>query len=306
MKTTIGAAMYDQFRLSPTFFVGVDARKHIKRFKKEMSALAKLIKKLQDADQSLNINAVRKYLREYFSTLKSMEDDVGTASRDVYVMEYRGLQTFKKFHDEFVNAIKNPKLTPDLRQRLEALFGRYKALVSELEQKLYNVDQEVRRNKVGRHMLKDFQINELFAMYFQMRTTVSDLRRKDSRAKSEEHRLASELSSLLSLSSNPKQQQSVVKRLESDFEDFLKAIGTVVMDSVFLERMLLELRHRIENMTDDEVEMLVKLSHEGFPEKELQDINDNYVKKLKDLIAKDFDFEYAQSREMGNIIRQTA
>jgi len=301
-RTRLGAKISLQMHILPNFVYGFGSRRRIRDIKHLFDDLKHDEEEFAKADAEVNITKVLKAIDSFYQHSIQMEDDLATADEDVFVLEYRGLSILKKFHDHFDAIMRNSKLSPGLRSRMTDLASKYKKMISEIQPDLANATQQIRREKLDRSMLKDFMIQELIAMYFQMRMRVRDLRKKEGKLNSEEHRIVAELEDLLK-----KPNEKVLTKALDEFEHkFAPAIAAVVADAVFVERMITRLRHRLLDATDAENEHLKKLVQDGFPMAEIDRINKEVVQKFERNVHDDVIDEYEDARSMIHIVDEAA
>jgi hypothetical protein len=300
-QTRIGATVSLKTHILPNFIYGYGSKFAIKDLKRAFAAIANDKKVLEEADKKVSIVGVTAALDSLFSHALKAEESIGRTDEDVFVLEFRAIELLKRFHDSFEKASKDKGLSPEAKAKLAEIAAHYKDLIAEISPKINNMEQEIRREKIERRMLKDFMIAELFAVYFQMRLKSNDLRRKSGALKSAEHRIVHELDTILK-----KPTPRTIQKVVSDFDKkFAPAIKAVIVDAIFIERMMVRLRERLDDMVATEKQEMKRLLNDGFPETDLEKINQGIIKKIESTHKKDLMKEYEEARAISHLLDQS-
>lgn len=301
--TRLGATISLKTHILPNFIYGYGAKWNIKDAKKDFAKLNAALNKFKKADQDVNIDGVTASLIELFKSAGNVEHDLEDANDDVFVLEFRSLEILKKFHDEFNKLLenKNLKLTPEMKTKLQQLPQKYKGIMAQLDQKLYDMAQEMRREKQGREMWKDIDWRQFFFVNLQMRLKSNDLRKKSSRLNSVEKKLEHHFKDIL----NKPVQKSTDKVVAEFDKRFGAALTDVVADAIFIEKMIIRQRQRLQDVDEEQKVELKRLISEGFPEENIGLIK-KQVENLDAEIIADMKAEYAKAREVAHLLKASA
>ncbi|MFT4304087.1 MAG: hypothetical protein ACMXYG_05970 [Candidatus Woesearchaeota archaeon] len=282
----------------PNFIYGLGAKHHIRDIKKEFQALNDAMKQLKDADDDVNIDAVLAAINKFFKEEENAENHIMHVDEDVSVLEFRALEILDNFHDAFNKVISKVQLPPDLAKELQKIPEKYNQWIPILQRKVEEMAQQVRREKIGREMLKDFMIQELVAIYFQMRLRAKDLRRQSSRIRDAEKSLEKNLNRL-----KKHADSKDVRRIVNIFEKrFVVALENILADAIFVERMLLKIRDRLESLDEREQQQMKNLLASGFPQDKIDKINKDIVDKLHKKVHDDVLKQYQECRVMEHLV----
>jgi len=300
-RTRLGTQVDLSTHIAPNLVVCIEARRDLKHEKKEERMMKANAQKEQAADKEVDLDKVKGSLDSFFVHDIRAERSLDEADEGVFVMEYRALKILKKFHDKFNKFVGSGKLNDLVRAKLTEIAARYKALITKLEPQLEEMDQRIRRERAGRHMVRDISVRQWVAIYFQMRHRCSHLRRMSSKLNSEEHKILHELDRLLKDASD-KNAQKIIDEFSTKFAP---ALDSVVADSIFVEHMVTRLRLRLDDYTTQEKQQMQKLLGEGFPKETIDEINGELVTKLEQERKSDILREYEEARAMVNIMHQS-
>jgi hypothetical protein len=297
----------DMMKVWPDWVYSRSARSKIWELSHELDEFKKHHQKLTQVKN--NPAAIKNAFAAEFNDLLKAEKDGSMALNDVFIIEFRGLQIFQKFHDEFKSFLQKPiatKFPAQVKEKLSAMITKYKTAAKKLKEELYHINQDIRRKKIGREMLSDIMI--LIAAFLQMRIGVAQLRRAVSLIKSEEKRLMSEITKLKSMLN--KSEGSAVRalnNLERDLDKFLEAVLKMSEHAIFVEKALLESRVKIDHMAEKDTEALAAAIEKGLPEqkKAFEDLLKGTSAELDRMIMSDLAKEYHQARLMTSMAMES-
>lgn len=300
-RTRLGTQVDLATHVAPNIIVCIEARRDLKHEKHEEQKMKANAQQEQAADNEVDLDKVKGSLDSFFVHGFRAYRNLDEADEGVFVMEYRALKILKKFHDGFNKFVGSGKLNDLTKAKLVEIAAKYKALTNKLEPQLEEMDQRIRRERAGRHLVRDISVNQWVAIYFQMRHRCSHLRRMSSKLNSEEHRILHELDGLLKDPSD-RNAQKIVNEFSAKFAP---ALDAVVADAIFVEHMITRLRLRLDDYTAQEQQQMQKLLSEGFPKETIDEINKELVTKLEQERKSDILREYEEARAMVNIMHQS-
>ncbi len=278
----------------PNFILSFGGRRHIKNVKRDFRKLKSDMADEKKADEEVNIDAVYKALEHFFHDSFDFEKNVDEADEDVFVMEYRAVRILNKFKNDFSKIAGKSNLPPEVSEKLTAIKTSHEKLTSSLEPKMDDLAQEIRREGIGRHMVRDITLEEWVAIFFQMKHRISHLRRTAKKVELEEHKLVHELNGLVK-----KPTKKNLQKVSEEYDQkFAPALDSVVADAVFVEKMVIRLRVRFEKMKDKEKQEISRLLEDGFPKTKIDEINQGLVKKVEDQYKDDLMAEYENARAL--------
>ncbi|MCB9359509.1 hypothetical protein H6503_06275 [Candidatus Woesearchaeota archaeon] len=299
-RTRLGAGISLRLHILPNFIYKWGGKADIHHIKSEFEELNKAMKQLKQADQDVNIDAVLSAIDNFYQHDGKAISCIQNTEEDVAVIEFRALKALEHFHNAYHKI--SPvilKEHPELKQEFDLLVEKYKEKMSTIMPKIHSIAQEARRENIGREMIKDFDLRQLIAIYFQMRLRINDLYKDASKAIQFDKRLEGMLKALARKKSKGDKNEKLLKLFDNKFAYFIEH---VILDAIFIDKMLVIITKRLKEKVAENQQFLNNLAASGFPMDKMEDMQNGIMKEVKKKTDENTKKFYQEERVMEHLV----